>query len=235
MTQIIHGGCYHTGRHNNWRNLLERKPLRLPIAPEGWPFILPSAGAGIVLTLLGWWWLAVTSWILSLACALFFRDPERRSPDVPGGVLAPADGRVVQIWNDITDQFVGRSIQVSIFLSPLDVHVNRSPIAGLVADVHYKPGQFLPAYRSDASLLNEQCSVALQGEAMRVLVRQIAGVLARRIVCRVRAGEKLAAGERFGMIRFGSRVDLFLPRETLVQVAVGDRVRAGESVIGVIG
>ena len=141
----------------------------------------------------------------------------------------------MQVRSGVPVDFVGRAAQVSIFLSPLDVHVNRSPIAGLITEVRYQPGKFLPAYRAQASEVNEQCSLSLQGEAFRVLVRQIAGVLARRIVCRVRPGEKLALGERFGMIKFGSRVDLFVPDEARLHVKVGDRVRAGESVIGVMG
>jgi phosphatidylserine decarboxylase len=208
---------------------------KLPIAPEGWPFILPAAGAAIILPIAGWWWLAVSAGALALLFMLFFRDPEREVPSLPGVIVAPADGKVVQVRSGVSSEFVGRAAQVSIFLSPLDVHVNRSPIAGLITDVRYQPGKFLPAYHAQAGEVNERCSVSLQGEAFRVLARQIAGVLARRIVCRVRPGEKLALGERFGMIKFGSRVDLFIPDEVRLHVKVGDRVRAGESVIGVMG
>src|SRR5437016_5950462 len=119
-------------------------------------------------------------------------------------------------------------------LSPLDVHVNRAPIAGLVVARRYEPGRFLAAYRSDASERNERCVLHLQGEKVRVAVTQIAGVLARRIVCRVGPGDKLEAGERFGLIRFGSRTDLTVPRDTQIQAHVGARVRGGESVIGVL-
>jgi len=209
--------------------------LRIPIAREGGPFILPAAGAAVFLAIAGWWWLAAPAGALAVLFALFFRDPEREVPSLPGVIVAPADGKVVQVRSGVSPEFVGRAAQVSIFLSPLDVHVNRSPIAGLITDVRYQPGKFLPAYRAQASDVNEQCSLFLQGEALRVLVRQIAGVLARRIVCRVRPGEKLALGERFGMIRFGSRVDLIVPDEVRLQIKVGDRVRGGESVIGVMG
>jgi phosphatidylserine decarboxylase len=135
---------------------------------------------------------------------------------------------------EVSDPHVGEAVRLSIFLSPLDVHVNRSPIAGLVTDVEYRPGRFLAAYLSRASEVNERCTLGLQGETARVRVRQIAGVLARRIVCRVRAGDKLGAGERFGMIRFGSRTDLLVPKESVLRVRPGDRVRGGETVIGVL-
>jgi phosphatidylserine decarboxylase len=147
--------------------------------------------------------------------------------------VAPADGRVVRIV-EVEDPFVGPAVRLSIFLSPLDVHVNRAPVAGLVQDVEYVPGGRLAAYREEASELNERCTVMLQGGTARVAVRQIAGVLARRIVCRVRPGDTLARGERFGLIRFGSRTDLLLPRGSDVRVRVGDRVRGGESLMGIV-
>lgn len=209
--------------------------MRIPVAPEGWPFILPPVAGAVLLGLLGWWWSGALLGIIALAFGLFFRDPERSGPNVSGAILAPADGKVVELKPGVADRFVGDSTQVSVFLSPLDVHVNRSPISGLVTDVQYRRGKFLPAYRAEASEVNERCSVMLQGEAFRVTVRQIAGVLARRVVCRVRPGEKLQAGERFGLIRFGSRVDLFLPSDVRVSVKIGDRVWGGESVIGVMG
>jgi phosphatidylserine decarboxylase len=123
---------------------------------------------------------------------------------------------------------------VSIFLSPLDVHVNRSPLAGLVVGVEYLPGAKLAAYRPEASERNERTSITIQGEAARVVVRQIAGVLARRIVCRLRPGDKLAAGERFGLIKFGSRTDVIMPASVRLSVRQGDRVRGGSTVMGVL-
>ena len=212
--------------------------VRIPVAREGWPFILiPTAGA-CVLWVVGWG--APTPTLaggllagLALACLLFFRDPERTPPTVPGAVLAPADGRVREI-RDLHDPFVGEAVRVSIFLSPLDVHVNRSPVSALVTEVEYQPGRFLAAYRPEASEENEHCRIALQGESARVAVSQIAGVLARRVVCRVRPGDKLGAGERFGLIRFGSRTDLLVPKETALRCRSGDKVRAGETIIGVL-
>jgi phosphatidylserine decarboxylase len=135
---------------------------------------------------------------------------------------------------EVEDGWVGGAVRVSIFLSPLDVHVNRSPMAGLVRDVQYARGRFLAAYRDEASEQNERCTVALEGDSARVGARQIAGVLARRIVCRVRPGDKLRAGERYGLIRFGSRTDLIVPRGTELRVQVGDRVRGGETIMGML-
>jgi len=134
----------------------------------------------------------------------------------------------------VHDPWVGEAVRTSIFLSPLDVHVNRSPVAGLVESVERARGRFMAAYKDEASELNERCTVALQGEGARVSVKQIAGVLARRIVCRVERGDKLAAGARFGLIRFGSRTDLLVPRSAEMRVKVGDRVRGGETVMGVL-
>lgn len=182
---------------------------------------------------MGWWAAAVVFATAALAGLGFFRDPERTPPAVPGAVLAPADGRVMAIAEEM-DPWVGPAVRVSIFLSPLDVHVNRAPIGGLVKNVEYAAGRFLAAYRPEASEQNERCTVSLEGEAARVAVKQIAGVLARRIVCRTRPGETLRAGERFGLIRFGSRTDLVVPRGTEVRIVVGDRVRGGESVMGML-
>src|SRR5206468_51285 len=154
-------------------------------------------GAGLVLA--GRRALALPFAAAALASLGFFRDPDREVPSVPGGVLSPADGRVLAV-DTTEDRFVGPAVRVAVFLSPLDVHVNRSPIAGLVVGTVYSRGRFLAAYRSEAEGANERCTLHLQGDAARVTVVQIAGVVARRIVCRVGPGDKLAAGERFGMI-----------------------------------
>ncbi|MBI4588545.1 MAG: phosphatidylserine decarboxylase family protein [Candidatus Rokubacteria bacterium] len=207
--------------------------MRIPVAPEGWPFILIPGGLAVILGGVGWTWVAACVGSVALANLGFFRDPERIPPTLPGAVLAPSDGRVRGI-RELRDPFVGDAVRVSIFLSPLDVHVNRAPIAALVTDVEYRPGRFLAAYRAEASEENERCTLALQGESARVSVRQIAGVLARRVVCRVRPGDKLRAGERFGLIRFGSRTDLFLPKGTDLRCRAGDTVRGGETILGVL-
>jgi phosphatidylserine decarboxylase len=206
---------------------------RLPIAKEGWPFIVGPAAAAVGLMLLGHRRLAAPFWAASAASLGFFRDPERTIPAVAHGVLAPADGRVTSV-EDAVDPFVGPSRRVSIFLSPLDVHINRAPIGGLVTDVVYTPGKFVAAYDPSAGEINERCAVRIQGDSVRVTVVQVAGVVARRIVCRVGAGDKLEAGQRFGMIRFGSRTDCYMPESTDVRVKVGDRVIGGVTVVGLL-
>jgi phosphatidylserine decarboxylase len=185
-------------------------------AAAGWP-VAASVLAAAALAFLG-----------------FFRDPERVAPELPGAVLAPADGRVMVV-TEVVDPWVGPGTRLSIFLSPLDVHVNRAPTGGLVKNVEYTPGRFLAAYRPEASEQNERCAVSLDGERARLTMTQISGVLARRIVCRVRPGDTLRAGERYGLIRFGSRTDLVVPSGTELRVRVGDRVRGGETVMGVLG
>ncbi len=207
--------------------------MRIPVAAEGWPFIFPPAAAACILSWMGWWPAAAALGAVTLCFLAFFRDPDRIAPVVPGAVLAPADGRVMRVV-EIDDPWVGRAVRVSIFLSPFDVHVNRSPVAALVEGVQHAAGRFLAAYRDEASELNERCTLALQGEAARVGVKQIAGLLARRIVCRARQGDQLQAGERYGLIRFGSRTDLVVPQGTEIRVRVGDRVRGGETIMGVL-
>jgi phosphatidylserine decarboxylase len=206
----------------------------VPIAAEGWPFIFPAAALACILAVMGWWTATAILAAGALACLGFFRDPERMTPDVAGAVLAPADGKVMGIAS-VDDAWVGDAVRLSIFLSPLDVHINRTPIGGLVRSVEYAAGEFKAAWKAEASEVNERCTLALEADATRVAVRQIAGTLARRIVCRARTGDKLAAGQRYGLIRFGSRTDLFVPRDAALRVRVGDRVRGGESIVAMLG
>lgn len=206
----------------------------LPIAPEGWGFVLVPFALALLLAWVGWIKAALVLGLLASFMAFFFRDPERSLPAIPGAILAPADGRVMDVRVGLDDPFVGPAQSVSIFLSPLDVHVNRSPLAGLVVGVEHRPGAKIAAYRPEASERNERTTIAIQGEAARIVVRQIAGVLARRIVCRVRPGDKLALGERFGLIKFGSRTDLIMPASVRLWVKRGDHVRGGSSVVGVL-
>ncbi len=209
-------------------------PRILPIVPEGWAFVLIPVALALALGWSGWLAASVLCLAVGGFMAFFFRDPERTAPVTAGAIVAPADGRVLDVRQRLDDRFVGPAQQVSIFLSPFDVHVNRAPVGGLVVDVEYRPGAFLPAYRADSSERNERASIAIQGETARVVVRQIAGVLARRIVCRVRPGDKLSTGERFGMIKFGSRAEVVVPASVRLSVREGDRVRAGETILGVI-
>ena len=206
---------------------------KLPIAREGWPFIILPGMMAAALTLLGRRKLAIPFAAASLASLGFFRDPERAVPALSNGVLSPADGTVTSL-EDTVDPFVGAAVRVSVFLSPLDVHVNRAPLAGLVVDTAYMRGRFIAAYNPDAAEVNERCTIRIQGEAARVTVVQVAGVVARRIVCRVAAGQKVEAGERIGLIRFGSRTDCYMPRGTTVHVNVGDRVIGGVTALGTL-
>jgi phosphatidylserine decarboxylase len=208
-------------------------PQKLPVAREGWPFIVLPGAMAVACALLGRRGLALPFAVAALASLGFFRDPERDVPTIPNAVLAPADGRVMSV-DEIVDPFVGPATRVAIFLSPLDVHVNRAPIGGLVVDTAYARGRFVAAYHPDAGSVNERCTTHIQGETARVTVVQIAGAVARRIVCRVSAGDKVEAGQRFGLIRFGSRTDCYVPRGTTVRVAPGDRVTGGVTILGML-
>lgn len=205
------------------------------IAPEGTLEIALALALalafGVLALALGARWAA----LLSAACGLaglgfccFFRDPQRAAPADPLALLAPADGRVVIVREADEPFFIkGRARQVSIFMSPLDVHINRSPLAGTVEYKRHYPGKFLPAFRDKASTDNEQTHLGIAAPRGRVLVKQIAGTLARRVVCHPEVGEKLAQGQRYGLIKLGSRLDLFFPSEWEVGVRPGDRVRGG--------
>jgi phosphatidylserine decarboxylase len=206
---------------------------RIPVAREGWPFIAVPGALALGLALAGRRGLALPFGAAALASLGFFRDPERAIPTVPNAVLAPADGRVMAV-EEIDDPFVGRAVRVVIFLSPLDVHVNRAPIAGLVVETVRTRGRYVAAYEPEAGEVNERCAIHLQGESARVKVVQIVGVVARRIVCRVAAGDKVAAGDRIGMIRFGSRTDCYVPTTTALRVRAGDTVRGASSILGVL-
>ncbi len=170
--------------------------------------------------------------VLGLFTTFFFRDPERAIPGDPKLVLSPADGKVVQVVPAPDGHPLGKgATQVSIFLSIFDVHINRSPIAGKITAVQYHPGEFLPAFDHKASERNEQNSVTVEAGSSRVMFKQIAGLIARRIVFKKRLDDEVAAGERVGLIKFGSRVDVFLPTGVTLRVKVGDRVSGGTSVI----
>ena len=195
------------------------------------PWVLLPVAAALVLFALGFWWLAAPLLLLAAFMAYFFRDPQRRVPAEADVVVSPADGRVTRVEKARPADPVSETV-VSIFLSPFDVHINRAPIAGEVLNVNYTKGRFMIATKDEASLVNERNSLTIRGERITVTCTQIAGVLARRIVCWKRAGDTLALGERFGLIKFGSRTDLVLPAEVEVLVEVGARVRGGVTLIG---
>jgi phosphatidylserine decarboxylase len=209
-----------------------------PIHRAGYPFI----AGGIVVTILLWLLWGPLGWIaliLTLYMAFFFRDPVRVTPLAPGLVVAPADGRVVAVDHAVppADLALGSTplARVSIFLSVLDVHVNRVPATGRIARIAYRPGAFLNAELDKASEDNERNALLIETPRGAVGVVQIAGFVARRIVCSVRQGEDVAIGSRFGLIRFGSRLDVYLPAGTAIRVGVGQRAVGGETVIAEFG
>jgi phosphatidylserine decarboxylase len=213
--------------------------MTVPVAREGWPFLIP----GWALVGLGAWAARAVSWLwgpevvvtlVALWLVVFFRNPERRGPRGEAVLIAPADGRIVDVRVVDEPMYLGtEATRISIFMNVFDVHVNRYPVSGAVELVRYNRGRFLHAASDKASLENEQASVGVRGARSPVLVRQIAGLVARRIVTDGRPGDRAEQGRRMGMIRFGSRVDVFVPRAArlAVRVAVGDRVRAGASVL----
>lgn len=194
------------------------------------------AGGALLVTGLTFRILLAAAGILLLAFTLnFFRDPERTTPRVPGGIFSPADGKIVRIARVREEEFLqGEALQVSIFMSPLNVHVNRYPIDGTVAFFRYIKGEYLVAFDDKSSERNERTLIGIDNGAFKVLFRQIAGFIARRIVCPIKVGDTARAGERFGMIKFGSRVDVLMPPETAVRVKTGDAARAGETVLGIV-
>jgi phosphatidylserine decarboxylase len=176
-------------------------------------------------------WASLFLGLLAGAVGFFFRDPERRPPGETGAILAPADGRVVRIGPPADGR---RGTEISIFLSLFDVHINRAPCAGRVAEVVASQGSFKVAWKAEASQVNARTLIHLRGDIGDIFVRQVAGILARQIVTWVRPGQDVRAGERIGMIRFGSRVDLLLPEGVGPRVRIGEHVRGGESIIGVV-
>jgi phosphatidylserine decarboxylase len=172
---------------------------------------------------------------LSAFFLFFFRDPDRTIPVVVGAILAPADGRIIVAGASTSQDFPPASWQqISIFLSPMDVHVNRMPAGGRVVKVRYHPGRFLPAYRAEAGDLNEYTEVWLEHDGHMIVVRQVVGILARRIVCRAKEGNTVKPGDRFGVMKFGSRMDVFLPTAADIRVKVGDKAVGGVTVIALL-
>ncbi len=203
----------------------------------GFPFIIGAVALALIGGVTIGWLLAAPFLILAAFFVFFFRDPDRAVP--PGSdvrtVLAPADGRVLVAGPASADAAPpGEWKQISIFLSPMDVHVNRVPVAGRVTRVTFTPGRFVPAYRHDAATSNERSEVWIDHHGQVVVARQIVGMLARRVVCRLQVGADVHAGDRFGIMKFGSRMDVFLPPDATISVAVGDMVRGGETVIAVL-
>jgi len=205
------------------------------IDPAGWPFVL----GGVLLAIVVFWLIDTFAGVALLIVAtfflFFFRDPDRVATVPEAAVVSPADGRVMVAGTPTAQAFPASEWQqISIFLSPMDVHVNRLPVSGRVRRVEYHPGRFLPAYRSDAGDLNEFTEITIDHHGTAVVVRQIVGILARRIVCRIKEGDAVKAGDRFGVMKFGSRMDVFIPKASVLHATVGDRVVGGVTVIATL-
>jgi phosphatidylserine decarboxylase len=208
--------------------------MRIPVARQGAPIIALGLGLAV---LLGWLGSRVglsLAGLFALFALSFFRDPERVSPNGKGIIIAPADGRVLLVEEQVNGPVVAeRALKISIFMSVFNCHVNRIPLDGVIGGIDYRPGKFFAAHQPRASKQNEQNILRLQTDrGDPVTVVQIAGLIARRIVCWVRSGDRVSAGDRFGLIQFGSRVDLYLPPETRITLKRGDRTKAGLTVVG---
>jgi len=201
------------------------------VARDGIIYVLLPIAVAVIAAAFGYWYVALAFILLAAFMAFFFRDPRRAAPSDENIVLSPADGRVTRVERLAPADPQSGTI-VSIFLSVFDVHINRSPIAGEITDVSYTKGRFVIATRADASVVNEQNALTIKNDRVTIICKQIAGVLARRIVCWKQRGDSVALGERFGLIKFSSRTDLILPPSVDVEVVVGNRVKGGLTVIG---
>jgi phosphatidylserine decarboxylase len=210
------------------------RAVGVPFAKEGIPFIGAAAGITLIAGWLGWAPIASLGAILTLFVSWFFRNPARVIPQGPGLVVAPGDGKVLAIEEEFEPRYLkDRAVRISIFLNVFDVHINRIPCEGMVEDVQYQPGLFLVASKPGATLKNEQNAVMIQTvEGAKVLCVQVAGLIARRIACWVNPKDRAVRGQRYGLIRFGSRMDTYLPVGTAIKVLVGDRVKGGETILG---
>ncbi|HLA51603.1 MAG TPA: phosphatidylserine decarboxylase family protein [Thermodesulfobacteriota bacterium] len=207
--------------------------MRIPLAREGYPFILASIFVTITLCLAGLRAVSYLSGGLTIFIVSFFRDPEREIPSETDAIISPADGRIIIVDSVFENRFMKQdAIKISIFMNVFNVHVNRVPASGKVSGVFYNPGKFFSADKDKASLENEQNALLIEAKnGKRFVVNQIAGLIARRIVCYAKEGDKIERGKRFGMIRFGSRLDVYLPVDCRINVKVGDKVKAGSSIL----
>jgi phosphatidylserine decarboxylase len=206
----------------------------LKFAPDGYPFIIIFALITVLVYIFGKPWVAVLPLAITIFMSFFFRDPERTIPEGKGIFVSPADGKVILVKNVYEKDYLhAESKEISIFMSLFDVHVNRAPCDGKVSLIKHSSGKFLVAHKDAASMENENTVMLLEGKDEKILVRQVAGYLARRIVCKVKVADVLKRGERYGMIKFGSRLDVYLPKNAEIKVKLGDKVKAGETIIGV--
>ena len=204
----------------------------MKFAPEGYPFIAGAVGLMVLVFLFMPVGAVIPAFLVGFML-FFFRDPERNVPDEKNIFVAPADGKIILIREMHESKYLKKDVkEISIFMSPMDVHVNRAPCDGRVKQVVHNKGRFHAAYKDEASLQNENIEMVLETDYGDVLVRQVAGFLARRAVCRKKAGDVLKRGERYGVIKFSSRVDLYLPPDVKIRVGLGGIVKAGETIIG---
>ena len=207
----------------------------LPIDRAGWPFVAGALVLAAIAYVAGGRAWAVLPLVVAAFMLFFFRDPDRVTPADADLVVSPADGKVMLAGAQADPGGPpGTWQQITIFLSPTDVHVNRAPVGGTVTSVTYQPGRFLPAYRRESGAVNERTEIWVDHGGTPIVFRQVVGVLARRIVCRVQAGDKIERGQRIGVMKFGSRMDVFLPPSATLRVKAGDRVVAGETLLAVL-
>lgn len=208
-----------------------------PIAKPGYPLIGAAAFVTIIFALLELTFLALVSLVITLFICSFFRDPDRLAPTDPGAVVSPADGRIVTAELTDTNPFLeGKCLKISIFMNVFNVHVNRIPHEGKISGIQYYPGKFLVASLNEASAENERNAVLVEtGDGKKFCVVQVAGLVARRIICGVQEGEDVIRGQRFGMICFGSRLDVYLPENSKLYANIGDKVQAGASILAFMG
>jgi len=203
------------------------------IAVEGYPFIAVAAFVTLAFALLSWKLPAVAGLCLTIFIIYFFRNPERAVPEDENAVVAPADGVIIYLGQSLEEHLNAEMTKISIFMSVFNVHINRSPISGRVIETFYCRGKFLDVRDERATFENERAGLALENlRGTRIVVVQVAGLIARRIVCYLQKGDAVKRGERYGLIRFGSRLDVYLPRDADLRVAVGDKTVAGETVLG---
>lgn len=212
------------------------RAVGIPFAKEGFPFIGVAAGITLIAGWLGWVPVAVAAAVLTLFVSWFFRNPPREIPQGPGLIVSPGDGKVLAVEEEFEPRYLkDRAVRISIFLNVFDVHINRIPCEGIIEDVQYQPGLFLVASKPHATVKNEQNAVMIKTvEGAKVLCVQVAGLIARRIVWWVHPKDPAVRGERYGLIRFGSRMDTYVPVGTAIKIAVGDRVKGGETILGVL-
>ena len=206
--------------------------MKIPLAKDGFIFILPLLIITVLMFLISFYWATAIFGLGFLFVTWFFRDPERRIPNEPNVIVSPADGKITEIVTE-NEPINGKLCKrVTIFLSVFNVHVNRVPIEGTIEDIRYNPGKFLAAFNPKASMDNEQNLILINNGKTHIFVKQIAGLIARRIVCWPKKGDHYESGQRYGLIRFGSRVDILLPENTKLSITCGDKVSGGKSIIG---